>query len=187
MDKQIAILRLASDLFDVAGAVGNILIVGLETRRDQDLDEFATDGEHYKFVGFHQHFGLKVRALIQQIAALGNTAKQLQYSGDISIKRLAVIAGLGGWGKNSLVIHPKFGPRLRFVALELNLTFAAETHDARTMFPGCAKCDACIRACQLNLLRPFELTKKEKCLAYLDLSNPQAIKRCDLCQIACPH
>ncbi|MBI5254680.1 hypothetical protein HY932_02785 [Candidatus Falkowbacteria bacterium] len=187
MDKQAQILAFASETFDVAGANGNILILGLETRPDRDIDAFATDGKQYCFIGFRKHFAPKIKATIEQINALGHRAKQLRYSGNVNMKRLAIVAGLGAWGKNSMVLHPRFGTRLRFGALELDITLSTEVHDERTIFAGCANCDACIRACPLNLLRPFALTEKEKCQAYLDLDDPTKTQRCDLCQIACPH
>ncbi|MFH0814903.1 MAG: hypothetical protein V1902_02375 [Candidatus Falkowbacteria bacterium] len=186
MDKSAKILRLASETFDVAGANGNILILGLETKPGRDLNQFETDGEKIRFTGFYKHFSPKTRELIKRIAALGHTAKQLRYFDDINLKRIAAIAGLGAWGKSSLVIHPKFGPRLRFVVLELNLQFVAEVHEERTPFTGCENCDACIRACPANVLRPFVLTEKEKCQAYIDLCNPAKTHRCDICQTACP-
>jgi len=36
---------------------------------------------------------------------------------DLNLKSAAVKAGIGRWGKNSLVLHPVFGPWLRFAAV----------------------------------------------------------------------
>lgn len=62
----------------------------------------------------------------------------------IDIKRFATSASLGTIGKNSLVITPEFGPRVRFAVI---LTDALIEADGPREFEFCEGCSACIEAC----------------------------------------
>jgi ferredoxin len=62
----------------------------------------------------------------------------------IDIKRFATSASLGAIGKNSLVITPEFGPRVRFAVI---LTDALIEVDEPSEFNFCDGCSACIEAC----------------------------------------
>jgi len=188
------IVEYAKKIFDVAGIVNNFLILGLESRTDRDLDTFIWDGKKWKFPGFYRYFTPKVKLVIQRIREKGFRAQQIRYS-KLNIKELVVKAGLGKWGKNSLVIHPKFGPWLRFVAVETDapLLSTLPIRNPRVIFTGCENCNRCLSACPISgLLKPFKLTCKEKCLAYVQLTIPPTIsptatvlRRCDKCLTAC--
>ena len=162
-----------------------MLILGLETKPDRDLDAFQTDGKTYKFPGFHAHFTPKIETLMEKILHLGQTATPVNCA-DFKLKQLAVMAGLGRWSKNSMVIHARFGLRLRFVALQVDFNFETTLHDKRATFTRCANCARCIHACPCNALVPFALPDKTKCQAYKDLTDSTKKTRCDLCVRACP-
>jgi len=188
------IVEYTRSLFDAVGVVNNFLILGLESRVERNLDTFIWNGKDWKFPGFYQYFTPKTRSVIQRIREKGFRAQQIRYS-KLNIKELAVKAGLGKWGKNSLVIHPEFGPWLRFVAIETDapLPQAPPIRNSRLVFPGCENCNRCLKACPVNgLLKPFRLKPKEKCLAYIQLTIPPTIsptatvlRRCDKCLTAC--
>ena len=180
------ILEIIGPLFDAVGAIDQYLILGLETRPNRDLDEFTLSDGKYRFDGFGKHFSPLVAAAIKAIEAEGHTSRQLRYGGEVGIKKLAIRAGLGKWGKNSLVIHPKFGPWLRFVVLETNIRFANPEHQPWYVSPTCADCDLCIRACPVGLVGHYTIGKPESCLAYLDLAHPASTRRCDACLSVCP-
>lgn len=196
--KATEVLDCTKDLFDVVGVVDSFLIVGLESRIDRDLDTFAWDGKKgdWKFPGFYQHFGWRVDSVIQRLKERGVGAKQKRYS-ELNIKELALKAGIGKWGKNSLVIHEKFGPWLRFVVIEVGIVVSPpaveiEPENLHIPYPGCKNCQRCLKSCPVSsLLKPFRLSQKEKCLAYLQLEvppispTPAPIRRCDKCLTAC--
>ena len=62
----------------------------------------------------------------------------------------AVAAGLGALGKGGMVVHPKYGPRLRFIVVLTD----AELNPTETDFaPLCPKdCKACATACPMSAL-----------------------------------
>ena len=70
------------------------------------------------------------------------------YFAPLSHRHAAVLAGLGEFGFNNLVITPKFGPRVRFMSV---ITEAEFEQDDMINKPICIgeKCLACIKACGL--------------------------------------
>jgi epoxyqueuosine reductase QueG len=179
MDK---ILTLACELFDAVGYVNNYIIVGLEQRRDRNLDEITKVNEEFELVGYKKFFQPKILRFLSAIIKAGYKAKQLR-DGKTNMKDLMVKAGVGKWGKNSLVIHETFGPWLRFALIETNFDFGRAKQDARAVFPACESCNACVDACVLGTLQPFKIEKPENCMA--DLQGELAF-RCDSCLKACP-
>ena len=184
------ILDFARELFDTVGVVvegqKTFLILGLVSRPDRDLDTFVSDGRRWRFPGFYEYFTPKVKALAQRFKEEGFRAEKKRYS-SLNIKEMAIRAGIGFLGKNSLVIHPRFGPRLRFVALETDGAF--EPTASKTPNSLCGQCDACLKACPIRgLLEPYTMTDATQCLAYLQFENPilKITSRCDKCLTPCP-
>lgn len=184
------LLDFAREVFDVAGVVTEgrktFLILGLVSRPDRDLDVFISNGWGWKFPGFYEHFTPKVKALVQKLKGKGFSSEQKRYY-ELNLKEMAIRAGLGCWGKNSLVIHPQFGPRLRFVALETDAPLEPTVSEVPADL--CGNCDACLKACPVEgLLRPYKLTSRLECLAYIQLEapTPKPASRCDKCLAPCP-
>lgn len=181
------VLRYTQELFDAVGTVDSFLILGLESRKNRDIDNFIVKDGKYKFPGFAKFFGPKIKFLVKKISEYGFKAKQQKYS-EVNIKQLAVRAGIGKWGKNSLVIHPEFGPWLRFVVIETDFPFTTQTlRELRTIYENCHNCSRCINACPNMAIKNFFLPHPEKCIAYLQLDKPtkSLSRRCDACLAAC--
>jgi ferredoxin len=184
------IIDYAKEIFDAVGVINRdqktFLIVALASKPDRDLDTFTSDGKKWKFPGFYHHFNPKIESLLRTIKEKGFKATQRKYS-DFNIKEMALEAGIGWQGKNSLIIHPKFGPWLRFVVLEINTSFKPAVPEIP--YNLCEKCEACLKACPVKgLLKPYRLTEKKDCLAYIELDQPTTgpVPRCNKCLIFCP-
>jgi len=80
----------------------------------------------------------------------------------IPLKPAAVIAGLGCQGKNTLLVTPEFGPRVRLVSV---LTTAELESDEPFREDLCKECDKCLIACPTKALRPYKLTIN-RCMTY---------------------
>jgi ferredoxin len=74
--------------------------------------------------------------------------------GRIPKKQIARLAGLGNYGKNALVITPKYGP---WVRLEAILTNAEFVYDEPFVKDLCGDCEKCIRACPTGALTPYRV------------------------------
>ena len=125
-------------------------------------------------------------------------AKGFSDSTPVLEKALAVQAGLGWFGKNTLLIHRKYGTFTLlsgvFTILKLPVTTVKNLR-----LPKCGSCTRCLDACPTSaLIAPYQLDAK-KCLSYhlieskenipneIKEKNPGYIFGCDLCQDACPH
>lgn len=80
----------------------------------------------------------------------------------IALKPAAVIAGLGCRGKNTLLVTPEYGSKVRFVAV---LTSAKLEPDEPFAKDLCNDCKRCIDACPTGALKPHEIDIR-RCLTY---------------------
>ena len=76
-----------------------------------------------------------------------------QHFGRYSHKKAAVLAGLGTVGKNSLFIHPVYGPRVRLGTLFTDCPLA---EGAKTADCACGSCNLCVRACPAHAIKGGE-------------------------------
>ncbi len=184
------IMQYAKELFDVAGAWGEDLILGLESRKDRNLDDFFVDpGDKWGFPGFAEHFSPKVNLILEEIHKTDKWARQVdKLFGPRGFKLAAVRSGIGEWGKNSLVIHPTFGPWLRFVVIATDpLPRTGYDHPMRPTYNKCIDCDKCTKACPVNALQDFRIPDRKICIAWQQLGEvtTDVLQRCDLCLQAC--
>lgn len=85
----------------------------------------------------------------------------------IPMKATAIQCGLGHQGKNTLVLHPKLGPRIGLMAI---LTDAELLADAPFKGDLCGDCERCIKACPTRALKPYNI-EINRCMAYAS-ENP---------------
>lgn len=190
----------AGALFDVVAAVyladgENLLIVGLESTPERDLDEFQRVAGEFQLSGFKRHARPKLESLLRFIHKQGFTAVlagQCGYPlrGEIKLKEAAVRAGLGQWGKSTLVLHPKYGNRLRFMALRTDapLEPSADSSPTREENTTCTGCTICIDACPERVLEPYRMPETNRCLANIArMANKEGrLIACDICIRLCP-
>ena len=118
-----------------------------------------------------------------------------------SHKRVFRLAGIGAFGKNSLILSPKYGPWLRFGYI---LTDADLEPDKPFEKDLCGDCDLCIKACPVHALNPYVIDA-EKCLVgihhrsripkasrvllskYEPQLTPATHVMCTRCQVVCPY
>lgn len=147
-------------------------------------------------------YGLDYHAIVtkelEQIKdhLMKDTTFRYEIKSDISYleeKLCAYLAGLGNFGKNNLIIHPKFGSFLVIGTLLLDQEF--DLYDVPLTIDPCGSCDKCIKACPTNAL--FEGFKRNKCVSFLSQTKSkeydlykgmrQVFYGCDICQEVCPH
>ena len=190
----------ASTLFDVVGASqltcsAKLLIVGLESTLERDLDEFHRIDGKFRLSGFERHARPKLETLLYFIHKRGLSAELVgrcgyPLEGEIELKEAAVRAGLGRWGKNTIVLHPEYGNRLRFMAIKTDapLEIPANSQTIRDENPTCTGCSICIDACPEKALKPYGMPETERCLANISRINIEngRLVTCDICLRLCP-
>lgn len=87
----------------------------------------------------------------------------------IPLKTSAVKCGLGCQGKNTLLITPSHGPRVRLISV---LTTAELDIDEPYKEDLCGDCEKCLLACPTRALEPYKL-KINRCMTY-SAENPFA-------------
>lgn len=146
-------------------------------------------------------YHLVVPAYLEKLAAyLKEFFPSLAYeihcdTSPLADRQIAYQAGLGVFGRNHCLIHPKLGSFTHIGTLLLNIPLPADTPLTGT----CMQCGACQRACPGQALwEPY--LKFTNCKSYLTqkkgdltaeeqaiIAKTPLIFGCDVCQEVCPH
>jgi epoxyqueuosine reductase len=167
----------------------------LPFRDDAGLVASYARGKDYHNI--HRKRLKKFISWLEQQTGKRNIARGFSDSLPILEKALAAQAGLGWIGKNTLLIHPKFGS---FILLSGVLTTLDLPYEQKTSHkPRCGSCQKCIQNCPSQALREPYCLDARRCLAYhliesknkipeeIRKKNPGYIFGCDICQSVCPH
>ncbi|CAB4696253.1 unannotated protein [freshwater metagenome] len=126
-------------------------------------------------------------------AALGGSYRVLVDENDHVDREAAVRAGIGFYGKNTMVIAPGLGS---WIVLGVVVT-TVELEPTPAIAPGCGSCTACVDACPTDALDEVGVLDATKCLSYwtqvpepipASYRAPLAaqVYGCDICQDVCP-
>jgi len=195
MDIGEEILEHAVAHFDSAGVAvdsgGTILVLGLESTNERNLDRMTLRDGRMRLHGWTEHVKPKMMALMEVIEAKGFSAEPVGWwgypsGGAIGLKRWAAIAGLGYLGKNTVLLDPKVGHRIRLAGMwtDAPLTPTGPGVYQYREHPLCASCNICIDACPVEgLLEPYRLLDPARCL--VNIESPLVRDRHGTCHEAC--
>lgn len=120
-------------------------------------------------------------------------------SGPILERDLAQKSGLGWFGKNTCLIHPKKGSLFFIAEILTSLPPTSLSVENQEPIPDfCGTCTKCIDICPTNAIKEPHVLKADECISYLTIeakSTPPVELRtkigdwffgCDLCQTICP-
>lgn len=119
------------------------------------------------------------------IQARTESKKEKVYIGYFPFKEAARLAGMGGIGKNTLLITPEFGPRARLVSVITDLEIEDSKRQVvdKTTEETCGDCSVCIDRCPVHALSykdDVPMIDRRKCQGYMDVAQG-----CALCQGSC--
>jgi epoxyqueuosine reductase len=119
-------------------------------------------------------------------------------TGPVVERSLAIAAGLGWIGKNTCLIHPKFGSFGFLAVLLTGIEVSPEEQTAELIRDHCGTCTRCLDACPTGaLIAPYQMDAT-KCISYLTIEHkgpiaPELMDNmgrqvfgCDICQDVCP-
>ncbi len=147
---------------------------------------------------YHAVMRDKLRELRHLIAAdAGRPVKMKAYSDTAPIleRDLARQAGLGWFGKNTMMINPRKGSFFVIGTVLTDLPLAA---DAPFAAEHCGSCTRCLDACPTKAFPEPGVLDATRCISYLTIEQrgaiPEALREalgerafgCDVCQDVCP-
>lgn len=182
----------------------SVVVLGFQVWDDVH-ETYVFRGEETETLGY-MRMREPMRNIQRFIRGLGYKARNAGTTTLLSHKRMAQLAGFGNFGKNSLIINPKYGPWFRLSAI---LTDAVLMPDEPFEEDLCDDCEECIKACPVGALIPYKVDPGScfhgiydatgllkgfgppKLQARFDEYNTRptknAILPCMACQKACPY
>jgi epoxyqueuosine reductase len=148
---------------------------------------------HYKIVNYQlDNIGLVLLSLIQErgFNAYPVPASQViewdKNTGELSHKWVAYNAGLGWYGRNNLLINPKYGARVRYATILTDMPLETGV----PINTDCGNCYNCLKVCPAGVIgksrEDFDL---EKCTAKIKELRDKlnlGLYVCGPCIKACP-
>jgi epoxyqueuosine reductase len=116
-------------------------------------------------------------------------------TGPLLERDLGMMAGLGWIGRNSCLIHPRYGSYFLLAEVLLGLPLEPDPPQQKDF---CGTCRRCIDACPTGCIREDRTLDARRCISYLTIEEKGAIPHslrtsignwmfgCDICQQVCP-
>lgn len=147
-------------------------------------------------IDYHLVLKEKLKKVETLLNNLGKEAVVLTDNHPLHERHLAYLAGLGNYGKNTLLINPKYGS---FFFISLVLTnLEIDISDKPSFIDICKDCNRCIKACPTKAISEECFLNVRRCMSYLTQSKEEIPIEflskftkftfgCDFCQLACVY
>jgi len=171
------------------------LVVGLNYGGTQPAGPMA---RYARFTDYHRVMWDKLDALLAWVRAeLGDVhGRSFVDSGPVLERDLARRAGLGWFGKNTLLINPRLGSFFFLGALFIDVALDPDDPFASD---HCGTCTRCLDACPTQAFVAPHVLDARRCISYLTIEHkgPHTAEQaamvgehlfgCDVCQEVCPY
>ena len=200
-------IRKRVDPSAILSGVKSIIVIGvgntISTNPHQEEFDPLAQAE-LSSLGAVSDYHIRVRDALKSLVVYILTLEEFKHKGDFKHKILvdsptlderafAERAGLGFFGRNGLIISPRFGTRFNIGLLLTDIPSATTKHELKQCPDDCRRC---IQACPTGALRKSGILNTKRCISYLTQKEnltpeEQALignqlYGCDVCQNACP-
>jgi len=193
------IIDQANSLFDVVGVSqmpdsDRLFILGLESTQQRNLDDFGHVNGKFHLYGFINHIQPRLESLLSFIRGSGFSSEPIgrygyPLKGEVNLKEQAIATRLGIRGKNTVILNPKYGTRLRFTTIKTDARLGLTTDlllDEEEN-PFCNGCSICIDECPTQALEPYHMPDALLCLSNISPVTEEGRSiLCDICLQKCP-
>ncbi len=162
---------------------------------EQDLSDGVGVASYALMRDYHKTIKRRLKALLSEIKLLDPEVEGRAFTDSAPLweKGLAVRAGLGWIGRQSLLITPEYGS---FVLLgEIVINREVDRYSDDRVESRCGECRRCVEACPVGAINDDRTIDTRLCIACQTIevessalqSRAGWIFGCDLCQQCCPH
>lgn len=190
--------RYTRPLRDAMPKARSVVVFGTLSTDDVDEIEIERENGDLEYPGYMM-LSIITRDLIRAIRAEGYEASFPPYPA--SEKRIARLAGIGNYGKNALIINPRYGPWLRFGMVLTDAVLQPSRPFEKDL---CGRCQRCVTACPAGALKPYVVNANACLVGLTRVKNPspkvkallkkhspeltpQSRVMCTACQQACRY
>ena len=174
-----------------AGGARSAIVVGLDYGGRQHAGTIA---RYARGRDYHDVMKERLRELLRWLERSSGVAvsgRPYVDTGPVLERDLARLAGLGWFGKNTMLIHPRRGSFLFLGALFVDLELEPDAPFERD---HCGTCTRCIDTCPTSAIVEAGVLDATRCIAYLTIELRGSIPRdlrdelgtlvfgCDICQ-----
>lgn len=196
-----------ADLKKTLADVRSVVVVGMDYLADRAEEPPPPDlgviARYARGRDYHRVLGRKLCALLERIArraAVPVTGRAYVDTGPLLERELAQRAGLGWFGKNTMLINPRRGSWFFLGVLLVDIELKS---DPPFTDDHCGSCTRCLEACPTGALLGRDGTgapvmDASRCISYLTIEQrgpiPVELRAaignrvfgCDICQEVCP-
>jgi ferredoxin len=128
-----------------------------------DIMEFMKSC-NYKLARFMER-DCRIKAMSTPLSYPLNMAPEARFGlvADFSQRHAAIAAGLGNWGRNNLVIHPRIGSRVLFTTVLCDVELPPDPPCTEDL---CTGCNICVDQCPGKALDEEGKTNEMKCMKF---------------------
>ena len=176
----------------------SVVMVALPYPPELDPEAPGPIASYARGADYHKVLGERLEALGQHALSLlpGAHFRRFVDTAPILERAFAHAAGLGFYGKNACLIHPRLGSYFFLGGLALDRELPPDGPLAD--MPSCGQCRLCLDACPTGAIpEPFRVDSR-RCISYLTIEHRgpydealrplvgERVFGCDVCQAVCP-
>ncbi len=179
-----------------------VVVCGVNYKSEYSLQKRSCDGaaiaSYALMRDYHKTIRKMLKSLMRELQQLDESLEGRLFTDSAPLleKHLAVRAGLGWIGRQSLLVTPDYGT---FVLLgELVISSEVNSYDEPYMadgVDGCGSCRACLTSCPASAINADRSIDARRCISARTVEMEECgdaplsgwIFGCDECQSCCPH